>query len=72
MALGGVATGMQNARLHPSVAASCAFLLPVATPPNAIVYGSGRVPLIAMIRTGVVLNLGCGLLAWAGLLIFAR
>lgn len=37
--------------------ASCAFMLPVATPPNAMVYGSGFVPQKTMIRAGVVLNL---------------
>ena len=36
--------------------ASCAFMLPVATPPNAMVYGSGYVPQKTMIRAGIVLN----------------
>jgi len=40
-----------------AVAASMAFMLPVATPPNALVYGTGRVPLRAMIRTGFFLDL---------------
>ena len=40
-----------------AVAASMAFMLPVATPPNALVYGTGRVPLRAMIRTGFILDL---------------
>jgi sodium-dependent dicarboxylate transporter 2/3/5 len=36
--------------------ASMAFMLPVSTPSNAIVYGSGRVPITAMMRTGIVLD----------------
>lgn len=40
-----------------TVAASFAFMLPVATPPNAVVYGSGAVPMAAMIRYGLWLNL---------------
>lgn len=36
--------------------ASCAFMLPVATPPNAIVYGSGKVSAREMARTGFGLN----------------
>jgi sodium-dependent dicarboxylate transporter 2/3/5 len=40
-----------------AIAASCAFMLPVATPPNAIVYGSGRVSIAQMVRAGVWLNL---------------
>ena len=37
--------------------ASCAFMLPVATPPNAIVYGSGRVSIPQMSKAGILLNL---------------
>ena len=40
-----------------AVAASCAFMMPVATPPNAIVFGTGRLPIQAMIKAGFVLNL---------------
>ncbi|MBI5178985.1 MAG: anion permease, partial [Nitrospinae bacterium] len=36
--------------------ASMAFMLPVSTPSNAIVYGSGRVPIAAMIRAGILLD----------------
>jgi len=39
-----------------TLAASCAFMLPVATAPNAIVVGSGAVDQAAMVRTGLVLN----------------
>jgi sodium-dependent dicarboxylate transporter 2/3/5 len=37
--------------------ASCAFMLPIATPPNAIIFASGRVSLLQMGRTGFLLNL---------------
>jgi sodium-dependent dicarboxylate transporter 2/3/5 len=66
LALAGAAT---DSALLPAVGVtlgcSLAFCFPVATPPNAIVYGSGLVPLVQMIRAGVILDLGCGLLAWA-------
>ena len=39
------------------IAASCAFMLPVATPPNAIVYGSGHIKQSEMVRVGMVINL---------------
>jgi sodium-dependent dicarboxylate transporter 2/3/5 len=39
-----------------AMSASCAFMLPVATAPNAIVFGSGQVGLRNMIRAGLVLN----------------
>ena len=39
------------------IAASCAFMLPVATPPNAIVYGTGEVEQGHMLRVGFLLNL---------------
>jgi sodium-dependent dicarboxylate transporter 2/3/5 len=41
------------------LATSCAFMLPVATVPNAVIYGSGQVTTAQMARTGFVLNLLC-------------
>ena len=45
------------AALAATFAASLGFMMPVSTPCNAIVYGSGRVPLAAMMRAGVLLDL---------------
>ena len=42
-----------------AISASCAFMLPVATPPNAIVFGSGYVPQRSMMRVGLFLNFLC-------------
>ncbi len=40
-----------------TLSASCAFMLPVATPPNAIVFGTNRIPMKAMMKAGIKLNL---------------
>jgi len=40
-----------------TLSASCAFMLPVATPPNAIVFGSGEVKISDMVKVGIVMNL---------------
>jgi sodium-dependent dicarboxylate transporter 2/3/5 len=40
-----------------TISASCAFMLPVATAPNAIIYGSEQVPIKSMIKQGIKLNL---------------
>ncbi|HPA17532.1 MAG TPA: DASS family sodium-coupled anion symporter [Verrucomicrobiae bacterium] len=42
--------------LAATLSASLAFMLPISTPPNAIVYGSGCVPILKMVRHGVVLD----------------
>ena len=40
-----------------TIAASCAFMLPIATPPNAVVFGSGQIKISDMIKSGAILNL---------------
>jgi sodium-dependent dicarboxylate transporter 2/3/5 len=40
-----------------TIAASCAFMLPVATPPNAIVFSTGAISVPQMVRAGILLNL---------------
>lgn len=51
--------------------ASCGFILPVSTPPNAIVYGSGMVPITRMFRTGIVFDLLAMVVVSAGVLLTA-
>jgi sodium-dependent dicarboxylate transporter 2/3/5 len=53
--------------LGATLAASWGFMLPVSTPPNAIVYGSGMVPITKMVRTGLLFDISGGLLIWLGL-----
>lgn len=59
-----VAVGMHPLLLAIPVAvvASCAFMLPVATPPNAIVYGSGLISIPEMAKAGFLLNIFFALL----------
>ncbi len=64
MILPNLATGAVATEIHPlilmipaTLAASCAFMMPVATPPNAIVFGSDRLTVGEMARVGIVLNL---------------
>ena len=40
-----------------ALAASCAFMLPVATPPNAIVYGSEKFTIAQMMKAGLYFNI---------------
>lgn len=59
LAAAGLAAGIDPAlwMVPAALSASCAFMLPVATAPNAIVYGSGGVTTAQMARAGLVLNL---------------
>lgn len=58
--LGGVAVGIgadpMSLLIPAAFAATCAFMLPVGTPPNAIVFATGAVTIAQMARGGVVLN----------------
>ncbi|NJX14516.1 SLC13 family permease [Tamlana crocina] len=57
----GIALGLNIPILHllipVTIASSCAFMLPMATPPNAIVFASGHVKVSQMARVGIVLNI---------------
>ncbi|WP_152190287.1 SLC13 family permease [Georgenia satyanarayanai] len=59
--VGGLAIGIDMpvllATIPVAIAATCAFMLPVATPPNAIAYGSGYVTIPQMMKGGIWLNL---------------
>jgi sodium-dependent dicarboxylate transporter 2/3/5 len=39
------------------LSASCAFMFPVATPPNAIIFGSGKINVVEMVKVGFILNI---------------
>jgi sodium-dependent dicarboxylate transporter 2/3/5 len=52
-----------------TLGASWGFMMPVSTPPNAIVYGSGMVPITKMIRAGVIYDIIGGMTLWIGLYI---
>jgi sodium-dependent dicarboxylate transporter 2/3/5 len=53
--------------LGATLGASWGFMLPVSTPPNAIVYGSGMIPITRMIKVGVLFDIAGALLLWLGL-----
>jgi sodium-dependent dicarboxylate transporter 2/3/5 len=55
--------------LATGLAATCGFVFPVSTPPNAIVFGTGRVPLTRMIRAGALLDVACIVVVWTGILL---
>lgn len=56
----GIAIGLNipllNVLIPVTMASSCAFMLPMATPPNAIVFASGYVKVKEMVKAGVILN----------------
>ncbi len=56
----GIAIGLDLEIIHilapVAMAASCAFMLPMATPPNAIVFASGHIKVHEMVKAGVILN----------------
>ncbi len=56
-----VAVGLGKSPLFMAIpitlSASCAFMLPVGTPPNAIVYGTGKIQISNMIKAGIYLNI---------------
>lgn len=55
-----------------TVSASCAFMLPIATPPNAIIFGSGKVSINSMIYYGVLLNIVGAVLVTAVMLLIGK
>ena len=55
--------------LAAGLAATCGFVFPVSTPPNAIVFGTGRVPLTRMMRAGALLDVACIVVVWTGMLL---
>jgi solute carrier family 13 (sodium-dependent dicarboxylate transporter), member 2/3/5 len=52
--------------------ASYGFMLPVSTPPNAIVYGSGMIPITKMVRSGIVFDIIGAVLIVGGVTIMAQ
>jgi len=68
----GIADGLQ---INPillampvSFAASCAFMMPISTPPNAILFASGYIRVEQMIKAGILLNLVSLLLIWLAMM----
>ena len=58
--------------LPATVAASAAFMLPVATPPNAVVFGSRLVPAPTMARVGLFFNVAMAVVVAAVFLLWGR
>ena len=59
--IGGIAVGLEVPLLYVvipvTIACSCAFTLPISTPPNAVVYSSGHIKIHEMARIGIFLNI---------------
>jgi solute carrier family 13 (sodium-dependent dicarboxylate transporter), member 2/3/5 len=53
-------------------AANYGFMLPVSTPPNAIVYSSGMLPITRMVKTGAVFDVIGAILCVVGVAVMAR
>ena len=57
----GIALGLDQEILYMlipvTMASSCAFMLPMATPPNAIVFASGHIKVYEMVKAGIWLNI---------------
>ncbi|MFT5032369.1 MAG: sodium-dependent dicarboxylate transporter 2/3/5, partial [Bacteroidia bacterium] len=53
----GLGLPIEQLMVPAAISASCAFTLPIATAPNAIVYGSGRIGMADMARMGIALSL---------------
>jgi sodium-dependent dicarboxylate transporter 2/3/5 len=51
-----------------TLGASLGFMMPISTPPNAIVYSSGYIPIGAMVRNGIVLDVVGYFIVIAGVL----
>jgi solute carrier family 13 (sodium-dependent dicarboxylate transporter), member 2/3/5 len=69
-----ILTSLQVNVLYPVagvvMASSFAFMMPVATPPNAIVYGSGQIPLMKMIQTGIWLNMAGAIIIFFWIMVY--
>jgi sodium-dependent dicarboxylate transporter 2/3/5 len=60
------------AALAATFASSLGFMMPISTPCNAIVYGSGQVPLRAMMRSGAILDVAGAITVVVAMLAAAR
>ena len=69
LAAAAIAAGVEPAMLMvpAAMSASCAFMLPVATAPNAVIYGTDRIGISTMFREGLLLNLVGAFVVSAGL-----